>query len=563
MEDLRAFIPQLEKEHLTEYINYYIDSNCGNLCDDIDHLLRFWANNKIDLYHLLGNNITLSREVNYEIDNEELGDKISDELSSVNMDIGDEIINANKFLDSLDNIRWTWYPFQGYDKNDESTVRTFLSHLTDYKALAGNKLMYSNMPKSVVFTKGPHVGDKPLEIKTDTKLMRIYAKLVDWFDLDKEAFEQFRLTHSRWLNDRFIKANMVLSIHPLDYLTMSDNNCCWDSCMSWYNPGDYRLGTIEMMNSPVVVEAYLESEHPYHPINARTWTWSNKRWRCLYIVNKNVITEVKQYPYYNDYLSRFTLSWLKDLATKNMGWAFLDNLYSLKSGGNNEIGDSKIYVKMSTNAMYNDYYDTHNAYISAELLERIIINYSGETECMHCGGAYYQSDFQESDHVVCAKCEGLTLCVHCECWTNSDEMTFDEDGNGYCYWCAQDLFKTCDCCGQTALADDEFTICPSGFKLAVFTPENRHSYRVAEGNYYLCDDCYGKFNLKDVNKERNYFGRLEIDMNDMPEELVDAFDVSVDRIKRANENAKATYPQDYAKDKIVIPKWILEKLKNK
>ena len=182
---------------------------------------------------------------------------------------------------------------------------------------------------------------------------------------------------------------------------------------------------------------------------------------------------------------------------------------------------------------------------------------------MHCGEAYYQSDFQESDHVICAKCEGLTLCTHCECWTNSDEMIFDEDGNGYCYWCAQDLFKTCDCCGQSALADDEFNICPNGFKLAVFTPENRHSYRVAEGNYYLCDDCYGKFNLKNVNKECNYFGRLEIDMNDMPEKLVDAFGVSADTIKRANENAKATYPQDYAKDKIIIPKWILEKLKNK
>ena len=32
-----------------------------------------------------------------------------------------------------------------------------------------------------------------------------------------------------------IQAKLVLSIHPIDFMTMSENNCNWRSCMSWSN----------------------------------------------------------------------------------------------------------------------------------------------------------------------------------------------------------------------------------------------------------------------------------------------------------------------------------------
>ena len=41
---------------------------------------------------------------------------------------------------------------------------------------------------------------------------------------------------------------------------MSDNNSGWESCMSWRNNGCYRRGTVEMMNSPYVIVAYLMLE---------------------------------------------------------------------------------------------------------------------------------------------------------------------------------------------------------------------------------------------------------------------------------------------------------------
>ena len=45
---------------------------------------------------------------------------------------------------------------------------------------------------------------------------------------------------------------------------MSDNDYGWDSCMGWMNEGEYRLGTVEMMNSPCIVVAYIDGEEAWN-----------------------------------------------------------------------------------------------------------------------------------------------------------------------------------------------------------------------------------------------------------------------------------------------------------
>ena len=541
MEDLRSYIPEEEKEHISEYIDCYMDEECEKKRADIDYILRIWAENKKPLFQLLGENLTLSRTIDYEIDTDELIDKIADDL---NNDILSE--NAAKFFNSMAELVWEWYPYNPYRTNDECIVRDFLFHLTDESCLAENKMTQTGYSKTIIIDRGPHMKDKPLEIKTDAKLMRIYSKLVDWFELNKQGFEEFRLVHSRWLNDRKIKSNLVLSIHPLDYMTMSDNNCNWESCMNWYSHGDYRIGTIEMMNSPMVVEAYLEADHPYYPIDNRSWTWSNKRWRCLYIVHPDIITEIKQYPYHNEFLSKEILGWLKELAQKNNNWAYKDNLFSVKSSAWNEIDDTKYYIKMSTNGMYCDYYDKHNSYIGLNAPEKIRLNYSGETECMCCGRVLNVNDFQESDRISCAECSGFVWCSCCETWAAADEMSYDDDGNAYCYWCASDKFNTCDCCGETKLCDEHFKIAPNGFTVAVFTPKNIHSMCVNSNTKYICDDCWADLQINKLNSwvHPAYYD-LYLDAEGMSKDLLEQLAISEKSVQSAKEHLKATYLEDY------------------
>ena len=129
--------------------------------------------------------------------------------------------------------------------------------------------------------------------------------------------------HSRILNQKYMDGELCLSIHPLDYMTMSDNDNNWDSCMKWNGVGDYRCGTVECMNAPNVLIAYLHNpDHPMNPFTFKDWKWNSKKWRELFIVNEEVISEVKGYCFQDESLTNTILMWIKELAEKNLGWTY-------------------------------------------------------------------------------------------------------------------------------------------------------------------------------------------------------------------------------------------------
>ena len=92
-------------------------------------------------------------------------------------------------------------------------------------------------------------------------------------------------------NFRKSSQKLTLSIHPLDYITMSDNECNWSSCMSWRNEGDYHAGTIEMMNSTCVVVAYIAQNN-----ETLENGWNSKRWRQLFVIHPTCIIASCPYP---------------------------------------------------------------------------------------------------------------------------------------------------------------------------------------------------------------------------------------------------------------------------
>ena len=59
MTDLRTLIPEEEKNLLHDYIKEYLHSDNCYKVDEINHLLRFWAAEKPDLYKLLGGNLMI------------------------------------------------------------------------------------------------------------------------------------------------------------------------------------------------------------------------------------------------------------------------------------------------------------------------------------------------------------------------------------------------------------------------------------------------------------------------------------------------------------------------
>jgi hypothetical protein len=115
---------------------------------------------------------------------------------------------------------------------------------------------------------------KSFKINRGCKVSKVLGKLANILNLP--GWEDFRICHSQILNQKDLGGNLTISIHPLDYMTMSDNSYGWESCMSWESEGGYRQGTVEMMNSRSVVIAYLSGEDK---MRIGDDFWNSKKWR--------------------------------------------------------------------------------------------------------------------------------------------------------------------------------------------------------------------------------------------------------------------------------------------
>lgn len=238
-------------ELLTENEKQIIDflrQDCCNPAHEefcsTEHLLLPWAKAKSNyLYDLLGHNLIISKSIFYNKVNEEILTEM------IEMKLNSPFIQAfNDFI---------------LNKGREySCLRLLISEYS----LANNE--YSGLDFTI-----ERPNRKKLKIHSGCKPIRILQKIVKEFEIP--YFEEFRLEHSRILNQKTLVGDLCLSIHPLDYMTMSDNDYDWSSCMSWID-GEYRQGTVEMMNSACVIVAYIKGRNDY---SIQNYQWTNKKWR--------------------------------------------------------------------------------------------------------------------------------------------------------------------------------------------------------------------------------------------------------------------------------------------
>lgn len=314
-------------------------------------------------------------------------------------------------------------------------------------------------------------GPDSLTIPNGIKYSRAMKKLADFFNLSS-IYNEWNLEHSRILNDKTMSGDLVFSIHPMDYITMSDGT--FNSCMSWTSgSGCYRAGTVEMMNSPFAIVVYFNSHQ-----NIRWWNWDNnireetiyeypaKRWRTLVLVDPTTfICSVKAYPYQHEELTKIALRVLKDKCENVYGITFKDNAYTngrdgfysdyIEISGCDGVWDLTQYIHFNTDdaAMYCDFgCARHWCYISNNFTEAFKhlssfdddsvvyhINYSGENECMNCGCLkdYYEEGCESA--VLCSYCmcpsEDVYYCVDCENRVYVEDINWTIDGEPLCLCC--------------------------------------------------------------------------------------------------------------------------------
>ena len=357
---------QSELDMMTRYRTAFLGTDIAPTEEILD---RVYYKEKQTLYKLLNNQYKISVPFEYHKNKNIIHDEVRKKLLNT----------PNDFITQY--RAWTYhYSHSMYEDTNKSTaVYIGLQDKINTNSLSTNKVDYV---KYVTEIKCP--DGTSFKVANGMKLMHYFSKIVNNFpeSFSKVYFERFRIAHSMICNDKALRGTLTLSIHPLDFWTMSDNASNWSSCMSWSVMGEYRAGTIEMMNSPYVLMAYIESDEPFKI--TRQDEWNNKIWRELYIIDKNIITNVKSYPYYNSDITNYVLTWIRELAEKNLNWHYTDEL---ETHYNDEIyldtKNGEIKVDFKTQFMYNDMVDyEHTMFLALEPDDiepcyDYVINYSG------------------------------------------------------------------------------------------------------------------------------------------------------------------------------------------
>lgn len=472
-------------------------------------ILRHWNEEKSEyLLPLFDNQLIIKRTLNYEAPIDEVAHEIE------NLPIYKEV--AGEFYDLCADyyVRYNDYYSHTHFKGEYSHPEcpSFCTNVYEVRRLITSWCLAQNKYDdcSVKIEDISRGEGHFINIQTGCKPLRILQKINNAYHFT-EKLEELRIAISVIFNKRKISGEVYLSIHPMDYMTMSDNACHWSSCMSWEEQGCYRQGTVEMMNSPMVIVAYLTSSEDYRFYDR---TWNSKRWRSLYIVDRDMITSIKAYPYDNKSLDYLIVEELKKMCHEKFGWNYGQ---IITHDGNIFVEDDREYdLRLNTNEMYNDFGScTHTACVNSDLPEKvncISLNYSGLSECMWCGISGYEYDGHENS-LVCCNCGDVKYCADCGERIYNDEYYYDGNGNYICSQCRWDNYDYDITSGELYHVNDltEVYVIPKEFRDKVDPAEiiirNPHYCEIPMFRIYSKSDWQyvSKVEFHEV-KDPNYWG---------------------------------------------------------
>ena len=429
--NLFEVIPENEKKMMDAYINAYALQGRDRTAS-LDYLMRGWAEMKDDyLYRLLGNNLILEKPFSFSEPIEYTENRMVNVLTS-----------NYSFIETLRSFTDGWAEDSERYKRITciNCPRWYLEDITRTYTLSKNRF---DNPLTLMVT-NPKGEAKKFSVQKGSKVVPFIGKLVKWLGIE-EGFEKFRIDHSMALNTSKLEGTLCLSIHPLDYMTMSDNESNWSSCMSWQDCGCYRAGTVEMMNSGMVLVGYFKSKSEDMPMPNQSGEWNSKKWRELFIVNPELIMDIKSYPYENDELTLGCLNWIRELVEKNIGWTNFKEKYSKWDPDDGWNFGGYESVQFDTNFMYNDIeeaYTRHFYYVTNgdHSGERLYCGYSGDFICMACGEYGHPDDDGEGSSLVCEDCAPEKFyCEKCGHWEYDLEDMHYINGYYYCDSCYEDM----------------------------------------------------------------------------------------------------------------------------
>ena len=457
------------KSELIQQVKHILDYNTKTSCEHVSELIDIWEKNKEDFIEMFHGDLIYETEI-------PLTFYLQEE---------DKKTMYQSFLDWLD-TNYTWDDIENAD----------LGALYDFISLAGIDDFFDNKTskdiKVVMWSN--RTEDKLIEeiIPSHSKVVKNFKRFIQ----DKQLLHKIQDKASEFIQKEKVEGYLCFSVHPLDYLSISENTLNWRSCHAL--DGDYCAGNLQYMTDHCTVVCYLKSDKETYIPRFNGIPWNNKKWRMLLFFNEtqDMIFAGRQYPFnvttslpvIHDNLSSNILKypeWLfhwSDWTNNNISTIIepsisntsdeikilLNKKYYYVGGSEPLMSLDNLIVEPKNSLFYNDLLNSHfytepyymmKKPITINGKERAKFFIGTQIKCPCCG----KNILKNSSELICTECInkiGNTdlidiFCTRCGRRIEDNEW-YVEDGHGesICRECTSNYTSICGKCGEVYLTSE-------------------------------------------------------------------------------------------------------------
>ena len=116
------------------------------------------------------------------------------------------------------------------------------------------------------------------------------SKSFKYFFTDEKLVRELQDLYSTYQTQKTLTGKLCLSIHPLDYISISNNAHGWRSCHAL--DGEYCAGNLNYMQDTTTIVAYIKSDKDMQIEGfPEDVLWNSKKWRMLIHIDekKNMV----------------------------------------------------------------------------------------------------------------------------------------------------------------------------------------------------------------------------------------------------------------------------------
>lgn len=312
---------------------------------------------------------------------------------------------------------------------------------------------------------------------------------------EKELLTNLQIAVSRLIQKNKVCGKLCISVHPLDYLSSSENTYNWRTCHSL--DGEYKTGNLSYMVDKSTLICYLKSDNKYKlPNFPSSVKWNNKKWRVLIHISndKKLVFAGRQYPFF----SMEGLNLIKEKLLNKKNWTewnnnFIDS-FKFSNGTNINLNNKYMLINFDLKPInevvisgvnslnFNDVLDSHfytpyysYAYNSYFANDDTKVEIGESVPCLYCE----EKDIPYTDLFRCVSCEekcatelheDFYICQICGKIKHINSMRYCFDGQQICTDCIKENnYSICDNCGEYIIDEKDIR---------------------KEGNKIYCPECY-------------------------------------------------------------------------